>query len=96
MSDKQNLVAAAGIGLIAANFWLGGARQTVTAGSLKPGASGAATTASHTEVKKIAGELLFVGVAVLLSGISDAAGSAMLAVIVGLAVLWSIHHYTST
>lgn len=96
MSDKQNLVAAGGLGLIAVNFWLGGARQTVTAGSLKPGSTGDATAASHTAIKKIAGELLFVGIAVLVSGISDAAGTAMLAVIAALAVLWAIHHYSST
>lgn len=94
MSGKQQLVAAGGIGLIAANFWLGGARQTVTTGALTKGASPAATSDAHTEVKRIAAELLFVGLAVLISGVSDAAGSAMLAVIAALAVLWAINHYT--
>lgn len=91
---SQTLVAAGGIGLIAANYWLGGAKQTVTAGTLTKGASADATAASHTEIKKVAAELLFVGVATLIAGISDAAASAMLAVIAALFVLWAINHYT--
>jgi hypothetical protein len=92
VSGKQNLVAAGGLGLIAANFWLGGARQTVSAGLTKGAAPGTATNA-HTEIKRVALELLFVGVAVVIAGASDGAASAMLAVIVALFVLWAINHY---
>lgn len=92
-SGKQTLVAAGGLGLIAANFWLGGARQTVNAGLFTPGAAPGMATNAHTEIKRIALELLFVGVAVLIAGVSDGASSAMLAVIVGLFILWSINHF---
>lgn len=93
MNGKQNVVAAGGLGLILANFWLGGARKTVTAGTINKGATTDQTAAAHLEIKKFAGELLFVGVAVLLSGWSDTAGSAMIAVIVALFILWAINHF---
>ena len=93
MSGKSNLVGAGGIGLIAANFWLGGARKTVGAGLVKGAQPGTATNA-HTEIKKVAAELLFVGVAVLIASVNDTAATAMLAVIVALFVLWSIHHFS--
>lgn len=95
MSGQQGLVAVGGIGLIGANYWLGGARQTVKAGALTPGATTAQTTAAHQQLKTVLIELMFVGVGVLLAGISDAAGSAALAVLVALGVLWAINHYTT-
>lgn len=96
MSDKQPIVAAAGFGLILADYWLGGSRETVQAGALTPNATTQATFGAHGALAKIGSELAFVLVATLLAGFSDAAASAMLALIVALAILWAIHHYSPT
>jgi hypothetical protein len=89
----QTYVAAAGLGLVAANYWLGAARHDFTAGALTTGASAAQTAAAHKTIKVLAVELLFVGAAVLIAGQSPAAGTAMGAMITALAILWAIHHY---
>lgn len=93
MSASQNLVGAGGVGLIAANFWLGGSREIVAGGTTNPSATAAQTDAAHKQLKVVAAELFFVVVATIIAGTSDTAGMAMLAVIVALAILWSIHHY---
>lgn len=86
---KQSLVAAGGIGLIVANYWTGPARSTITGGLFGSGDTGAA----HSQLGVMVGELLFVIVAAILAGISDAWGTAMVAVIAALFILWSIHHF---
>lgn len=92
MNTKQDIVAAAGMGLIIADFWLGNSRAPIAAGIF--GRAGGSAGNAHADLKKYAGELLFVAVATLIAGVSDGAGSAMIAVMVALGVLWSIHHYT--
>lgn len=92
-SGVQNLVGASGVGLIAANYWLGGSRQTVSAGTASAGATQAQTTAAHKQIKVIGAELLFVVVATMIAGTSDAAAQLMLAVMVGLGLLYAIQHF---
>lgn len=96
MNTKQDLVAVAGIGLITANFWLGGARDTVSAGLFNGAAHPDQVASAHTSLKTAGAELLFVAVATLLAGMSDNAGTAMLSVIVALGVLWAIHHFSGS
>lgn len=91
MNTKQDVVAVAGMGLILADFWLGNSRTPIAAGIFgRPG--GNAGTA-HADLKKYAGELLFVAIATLVAGLSDSAGSAMLALMTALGVIWSIQHF---
>lgn len=91
MTTRQSLVGAGGIALLVANFWTGEARATVSGGLFAKDGNPAA---AHRELKVIGGELLFVAVATLLAGISDAWGTAMVAVIVALFVLWAINHFS--
>lgn len=93
MNGQQNIVAAGGMGLIAANFWFGGARGTVAQGLFK---SGGSTYAYHTELKKIGIEMVTVAAMTLLAGISSSWGTAMVAVIVGLFILWALLHYSGS
>jgi hypothetical protein len=91
----QTFVGAAGLGLVAANYWTGAARHDFAGGALTAGANAAQTAAAHKTLKILAVELLFVGGAVLIAGQSPAAGAAMSAMIAALFVLWAIHHYGS-
>lgn len=101
MNGQQQIVGLGGLALIGANFWLTDQKQTFAAGALSnSGQSGltpkstAQTEAAHSLVKQIAAELLFVGVATLLAGMSSQAGNAMIAVVAALAILWAIKHYS--
>ena len=91
MTGAQTLVGAGGVGLVFANFWLGGGNQrsTVSAGLFGSGDPGAA----HSALLSLGGEMLLVVVLTVLAGVSDAWGSAMAVVIVGLAIIWAINHY---
>lgn len=91
MDGKQSVVAVGGVGLVLANYWIGGARGKVSAGLFNPGGD---VAGAHRQLVTFAGELLFVGVATVLAGVSDSWASAMVAVIVGLWILWAIHHYS--
>lgn len=92
MNTKQDVVAVAGMGLILADFWLGNDRAPVAAGLF--GRAGGSAGTAHADLKKYAGELLFVAVATLIAGLSSSAGSAMCALIFALGVLWSIQHFS--
>lgn len=92
MNGLQTLVGAGGVGLVAANFWFGGQRSTVSAGLFGSGDPGVA----HKALVTLGGEMLLVVVLVVLAGISDAWAAAMAVVIVGLAILWAINHYGSS
>lgn len=91
MTGSQTLVGAGGVGLVFANFWLGGGNQrsTVSAGLFGSGDPGAA----HTALLSLGGEMLLVVILTVLAGVSDAWGAAMAVVIVGLAIIWAINHY---
>jgi hypothetical protein len=95
VNGKQQVVAVGGAGLILVNFWLTGSRQTVSAGIFNNNATDAQTSAAHTELKKFGAELLFVGVATLLAGLSNNAGTAMVAIIAALFIVWAMNRYAT-
>lgn len=90
MSAQQQLVGAAGIGLVVANVWTGPQRKSL-AGVLGSSTAAVDTAAAHKTAKAIGGELLGVGALVLLAGASSSAGNAALIVLVALWVLWLTH-----
>lgn len=90
MNGTQSLVAAGGIGLVIANYWTGPAKAQVSSGAFQKGGD---VAAAHGQIKIIAGELLFVGVATLLAGLGDTWATAMVVLIVALFTLWAINHY---
>lgn len=92
MTGSQTLVGAGGVGLVFANFWFGGDRPQVSASLFGSGDPGTA----HTALVKLGGEMLLVVVLTVLAGLSDQWGSAMAVVIVGLAILWAINHYSKS
>ena len=90
MNGKQQAVAVTGLALVVANFWTTDARPLVTAGlSGDP----AAQARAHSELKTLGLELLFVAGAAMLAGFSDGLGTAMVAIIAALAILWAVNHY---
>lgn len=95
MNGQQNIVALGGVALIGANYWAT-QKATINAGLFNSSATTADTTAAHAALRNVALELLFVGVATLLAGVSDGLGSAMVAVIVALGILWCIRHFAPT
>lgn len=94
MNTQQTIVAAAGAGLVGVNFWTGPQRKAVTSGALNSSASSKQEGTAHTSIVQLAGELLFVGVAVLLAGAGGKAGSIVVAMIAALWILWLIKHYS--
>lgn len=95
MSGKSQLIGAAGVGLIGANFWTGPQRSQLSAGFFSKGATAADTAAAQAVLKQLGAEALFVGVATLIGSTGDSGGNAMLAVIVALGIVWAITHYAS-
>jgi hypothetical protein len=92
MTGKQTFVGAAGLALIAANFWGSEAHATISGGIFNPGGN---TAAAHGSLAVLGGELLFVIVGTVLAGMSDMWGSLMAATVVALFVLFAINHYGS-
>lgn len=86
MSAQQQIVGAAGIGLVVANAWTGQQHKDLAA--LLSG--GKDVDKAHAAAKQVGVELLGVGVLVLLAGAGRSAGNAAAAVIVALWVLWLI------
>lgn len=82
------LVGAAGAGLLLANEWAGPNRG-VLGGILWD--KGADPAEAHAALKRLAGELLFLTVLVLLAGIGGGWATATLAAIAALWVLWLIN-----
>lgn len=95
MSAQQQVVAAGGAGLVVLAFWTGEGRKVIDAGLFSSGATAAQTGAAHNELVKIGSAILFVAVATMLSGLSSSWGTAMIAVIAGLFILWAINHNTA-
>jgi hypothetical protein len=93
VSGTQQVVAAGGIGLLLVNFWTGPDRATISGGLFNSGATAAQTTAAHKELVKFGGALIFVGVASLLAGVSRSWGASLVAVMLGLWILWAMHHF---
>lgn len=94
MNTQQNIVGGLGLGLVAANFWTK-QKATFATGALNSSATKAQSEKAHTAIYQIGLELLFVGVATLIAGASSSAGSAMVAVLVALAIVWLIKFESS-
>lgn len=91
MSGEQTLAGLGGIALVGVNYWTGQQRAPIS--SLL---SGTSSTAAHSSLVELGGELLLVGVAVAIAGASPAAGKAVLAAVVALWILWAINHYSGS
>lgn len=94
MNTQQTIAAAAGVGLVGVNFWTGPQRAAVSKGALSSSASAKAEQSAHTSIVQLAGELIFVGVAVLLAGAGGKAASIVVAIFAALWLLWLIKHYS--
>lgn len=90
---SQTLVGGVGLGLVAANYWTS-SHKTVSAGLFNPNAGASAEQAAHTELFKLGLELLVVGALTLIAGTSPAAATGALAIVVALAIVWAIKHYS--
>lgn len=86
-SGQQQVVGAGGLALLLTNFWARGGRATIVKGALTSN-NPAGVNAAHTELKKLGGQLLFVGAAALIAGTNDNLGTAMVVVVVALWILW--------
>lgn len=93
MNGTQQLTAAAGAGLLVLNFWTGPEHDAIAKGLFDKDASADATQNAHKSLVRMAAALLFVAVATLLSGVNGQLGSAMLAIIAALFVIWAINHF---
>lgn len=94
MNGAQTVAAAAGASLVGVNFWTGPQRKAFTRGALSSSASPAQEESAHKALVQLAGELVFVGVAVLIAGGSSKAGGIAVAVFAALWILWLIKHYS--
>lgn len=92
MNGSQQIAAALGGGLIAANFWTS-QRHIFTTGALNSSASSSDTAAAHTVIRNVAVEILFVGLGVLVAGVNGKAGGAVVAALLALWIVWLITHY---
>lgn len=92
MNGSQTLVGAGGVGLVIANFWFSPAKSQTSAGLFGSGDPAVA----HKAILGLGGEILFVIVATMLAGISQTWATVMTLVIVGLGILWAIHHYSKS
>lgn len=89
MNGSQQIVGLGGMGLIAVNFWTGTQRSEVV-----PIITGGGSVASaHSAFKELGAELLFVVIATVLAGVDGGWGTGLVAVIVGLFILWGINYY---
>lgn len=93
MNGTQSVVGFGGAGLVFANFWFGNDKGTVAAGLFSKGGDAAS---AHKALLTVGGEMLFVIVATVLAGASDSIGTVMAVLIVGLWILWAMHHYGPT
>jgi hypothetical protein len=91
VTGSQTFVGAAGVGLVAANFWFGSSKDTVSAGLFGSGDP----TAAHKALVGLGGEVAFVIVATVLAGISGSWAAALSVIMVGLFILWAINHFSS-
>lgn len=91
MTGLQNVVGFGGAGLVFANFWLGGKRHEIANGLF--GSASGNTTTAHGDLLTLGAEMLFVIVATVLAGISDAWASIMAVIVVGLWILWAMNYF---
>ena len=89
MNGTQSLVGFGGAGLVFANFWFGGNRASLSGGLFGKGS----TSAAHSVLLTLGGEMLLVLVLTVLAGVSDGLGSVFSVLIVGLWILWAMHHF---
>lgn len=94
MNSSQTIAAVAGAGLVGVNFWTGPQRKAFAGGALSSSANAKAQQTAHATIVQLAGELVFVGVAVLLAGAGGKAGAIVVAVFTALWLLWLIKHYS--
>lgn len=94
MSAQQQLVGAAGVGLVVANAWTGTQRTDLAQlfGTPAPGAA-VDGFAPHHAAKAIGAELIGVTALVLVAGAGTSAGNAALAAIACLWLLFLAQHY---
>lgn len=93
MSGQQQIVAAGGAGLLLLNFWTGPDRATINAGLFDSHATPDAQNAAHKTLVRFAATAVALAAGVLLSGASSQWGSAMVAILVALFILWTMNHY---
>lgn len=91
MSGTQQLVGAAGIGLVAANLWTGKQRQ-----QLAPLWAGSGDLAgAHTVAKQLGVELVAVAALTLVAGTGPSQAGACLAIVVALWLVWLMARHGS-
>lgn len=95
MNGKQELVAVAGLALVGLDLWKGKARHDI-GGILTANPKAGAIGTAHRDLVGIAAELIFVGALVLIAGMNDQLGTAAIAIIVALFVLWLMLHTSSS
>lgn len=93
MSAQSQTVGAAGMGLVIANFWFGGAKGSTSAGLFQKNSGKSAL--AHDNLKIVGLELLFVAVATFLASVNSNLGTAMVVMILALWVLWAMLHFTA-
>lgn len=99
MDGKQQLIGAAGFGLIAANWFLkkpggsGGQGAPLTSLLFNSGASKTQVGSASTALKEVLAELMVVVVLVVISGVSDTAGNFALVLVLGLWLVWAMTRY---
>lgn len=96
MTGDQTLVAAGGGALVLLNLWTSKDRTTISSGVFNSSATASQITAAHKLLIRYGGALLFVGVATLMAGVSKSAGTAFVAIIGGLFLVWAMNKYSPT
>jgi hypothetical protein len=92
MSGKATAVFWIGLILVFLNFWLSGQSTTLWQRFSKPGSGGNAST----PILAVGLELAMLGVAAGVASIGDEVGNIMLTFMVGLLILFLIHHTAFT
>lgn len=93
MNGPQQAAAAGGAGLLVLNYWTGPDRKTINAGLFDAKATDADKAAAHGTLVRFAAAAVALAVGVLLAGASPQWGSALVAIIAALFILWAINHY---
>jgi hypothetical protein len=94
VSAQQQLVGAAGLGLVVANAWTGQQRHDLAA--ILGSGDGGDVAAAHAAARAVGVELLGVGALVLLAGSAGAAGNAAFAIIAALWLVWLMRRHGTT
>jgi hypothetical protein len=89
VNGTQQAIGAAAVGLLFVNEWTSPDRG-VLGGVLWNGSN---PTEAHSALTRLAGELIFVGGAIILSGIGGAWTTGVAAIVAALWVLWAINRY---